>query len=53
LAEEDKVLPSEIQEQCAALAGSEVVRVKAGHMLMLNQPDKCLKVILRAVAGLG
>jgi pimeloyl-ACP methyl ester carboxylesterase len=53
LAEEDKVLPSEIQEQCATLAGSEVVRVKAGHMLMLNQPDKCLEVILGAVAGLG
>lgn len=49
LAEEDKLLPPEVQAQCAALAGSEVVRVKAGHMLMLTQESLCLEVILRAV----
>ncbi len=51
LAEEDKVLPPQIQLQCAALAGSEVVPVKAGHMLMLGQEEKCLEIILRAAEG--
>jgi pimeloyl-ACP methyl ester carboxylesterase len=51
VAEEDKLLPPEIQAQCAAMAGSEVLGVKAGHMLMLSQPEKCLEMILKAVEG--
>lgn len=53
LAEEDKVLPPELQAQCAALAGAVVEKVKAGHMLMLSQEGRCLEVILRAAAGEG
>jgi pimeloyl-ACP methyl ester carboxylesterase len=48
IAEEDKVLPLELQRQFAAMAGSEVETVKAGHMVILSQPEKCLEVILKA-----
>lgn len=47
VAEEDKVLPPELQRQFAAMARSEVESVGAGHMVMLSQPGKCLEVILR------
>jgi pimeloyl-ACP methyl ester carboxylesterase len=51
IAEEDKLLPAQMQAQFAALAGSEVETVKAGHMLILSQPEKCVEVILKAVGG--
>ncbi|PMD41606.1 alpha/beta-hydrolase [Hyaloscypha variabilis F] len=48
----DKCLPPPVQEQCAKLAGSEVVRCGAGHMVMLSMPEKVVEVVVKAAEGL-
>lgn len=48
--EDDKVLPAEMQRRLAAMAGSEVMSVKNGHMVMLSNPEKSLEIILKAAA---
>jgi len=53
VAEEDKVLPAEWQQQFAAMAGSEVETARAGHMVMLSQPGRCVEVVLRAAGEDG
>ncbi|KAF5604635.1 hypothetical protein FPANT_1424 [Fusarium pseudoanthophilum] len=45
LCEGDKILPVDLQEQFAHLAGSEIVRVSAGHMAQLSQTEKVAEVI--------
>lgn len=50
--EGDKCLPAPVQEQCAEMAGSEVVRCPAGHMVMLSMPEKVVEVIVNAAEGL-
>jgi pimeloyl-ACP methyl ester carboxylesterase len=39
------MLPAELQEQFAGLAGSEIVRVGAGHMVQLSQTEKVADII--------
>ncbi|KAH7234998.1 Alpha/beta hydrolase fold-1 [Fusarium redolens] len=45
ICEGDKMLPAELQEQFAGLAGSEIVRVGAGHMVQLSQTEKVADII--------
>jgi pimeloyl-ACP methyl ester carboxylesterase len=45
ICEGDKILPADIQEQFAGLAGSEIVRVGAGHMVQLSQTEKLADII--------
>lgn len=44
----DALLPLELQQQMAALAGSEIQTCSAGHMVMLSQPDRVVEVIRKA-----
>lgn len=46
--EKDAILPSELQKQIATMAGSEIVMVASGHMVMISQPEKVVEVILKA-----
>ncbi|KAF5989779.1 hypothetical protein FBULB1_624 [Fusarium bulbicola] len=43
--EGDNLLPAELQERFAGLAGSEIVRVGAGHMVQLSQTEKVADII--------
>jgi hypothetical protein len=52
ICEGDKCLPAPVQAQCAELAGSEVVRCTAGHMVMLSMPEKVVEVVVGAAQGL-
>jgi len=52
LCEGDKILPEAMQTDVAEMAGSEVVRCGAGHMVMLSMPEKVVEVIERAAVGL-
>lgn len=45
----DQILPVQLQEQLAALAGSKVERCGSGHMVMLSMPEKVVEVIKGAV----
>ncbi|KAG9495401.1 hypothetical protein J7337_013647 [Fusarium musae] len=45
ICEGDKLLPADIQEQFVGLAGSEIVRVGAGHMVQLSQTEKLADII--------
>ncbi|KAJ6090288.1 hypothetical protein N7486_009103 [Penicillium sp. IBT 16267x] len=49
ICEGDNALPVSLQEQLAALAGSEIERCSAGHLPMLSQPDVVAKVVKRAL----
>ncbi|KAL5049370.1 hypothetical protein BDW71DRAFT_159869 [Aspergillus fruticulosus] len=51
LTEQDRVMSPQVQEMCAGIAGSEVVRIPAGHLPMLSNPKmlageviSCLKL---------
>ena len=46
--EKDMLLPAELQMQFAALAGSEVVKCGAGHMVQLSMPEKVVEVVKKA-----
>ena len=50
--EGDKILPVQVQEMMADMAGSRVVRCESGHMVMLSMPEKVVEVIVEAVEGL-
>jgi hypothetical protein len=52
ICEGDKCVPEPVQAQFAELGGSEVVRCKAGHMVMLSMPEKVIEVIVSAAEGL-
>ncbi|RBA15801.1 hypothetical protein FPRO05_12408 [Fusarium proliferatum] len=41
----DKILPAELQERFARLAGSEIVRIGAGHMVQLSQTEKVADIV--------
>ena len=45
IAEEDKVVPLVWQEQWAALVGSEVVRIKTGHMAHISRTQEVAKIV--------
>ncbi|KAG7405898.1 hypothetical protein Forpe1208_v013827 [Fusarium oxysporum f. sp. rapae] len=45
ICEGDKMLPVELQEQFARLAGSEIVRVDSGHMVQLSGTKKVADII--------
>jgi len=45
ICEGDNALPVSLQEQLAALAGSEIVRCSAGHLPMLSQPDVVVEAV--------
>jgi pimeloyl-ACP methyl ester carboxylesterase len=47
----DRLLPVHVQEKMSALASSEVVRLQAGHMVQLSQPDAVAKIISEAVSA--
>lgn len=46
--ENDALLPLELQQQMAVLAGSEVETCSAGHMVMLSQSSRIIEVIRKA-----
>jgi pimeloyl-ACP methyl ester carboxylesterase len=49
--ENDRLLPSELQCQLAAIAGSEIVRCEAGHMVMLSAPEEVVSVVRGILEG--
>lgn len=46
--EKDKVIPLEIQQGIAQMAGAETESCDAGHSVMLSQPERCVDVIRKA-----
>lgn len=46
--EQDALLPLDLQRQMAALAGSVVETCSAGHLAMLSQPDRVVRVVRKA-----
>jgi hypothetical protein len=52
ICEGDKVLPEAVQVQVSEMAGCDVVRCKAGHMVMLSMPEEVVDVIKKAAEGL-
>jgi len=44
----DMCIPVEMQLQGAKMAGSEIVKCDAGHMIMLSQPEKVIEIVRRA-----
>ncbi|KAF9887614.1 hypothetical protein FE257_009707 [Aspergillus nanangensis] len=46
LSEHDRVVPPQVQEMCAGLAGSDVIRIPAGHMPMLSDPKMLAKKVV-------
>ncbi|KAK9773074.1 putative Alpha/beta hydrolase fold-1 [Seiridium cardinale] len=51
LCELDRLLPVHVQQMMAELAGSETVRLEAGHMAQLSRPDAVAEVVLKAATG--
>ncbi|KAK4494432.1 hypothetical protein PRZ48_014730 [Zasmidium cellare] len=49
LTEDDQTISPQVQEMCAGLAGSEVVRVKTGHMPMLADPRGLAGVVVKSI----
>jgi pimeloyl-ACP methyl ester carboxylesterase len=45
----DHVIPAGLQEQMATRAGSQITKVKAGHLTPITRPGEVTKVILSAV----
>ncbi|WJG37278.1 Alpha/beta hydrolase fold-1 [Fusarium oxysporum Fo47] len=45
ICEGDRILPVELQESFAGLAGSEIMKVDAGHMVQLSQTEKVAGII--------
>ncbi|EXM15132.1 Alpha/beta hydrolase fold-1 [Fusarium oxysporum f. sp. vasinfectum] len=45
ICEGDRILPVELQERFAGLAGSEIMKVDAGHMVQLSQTEKVASII--------
>lgn len=48
IAENDKLLPADMQRQMAGMAGSEIDTCSGCHMVMLSHPEKCVEVIRKA-----
>ncbi|KAL2827112.1 Alpha/Beta hydrolase protein [Aspergillus pseudoustus] len=46
LAENDKVLPPQVQEICAGIAKSDVIRIPTGHVPMLSEPKMLAKQVV-------
>ncbi|KAH8676143.1 Alpha/beta hydrolase fold-1 [Xylariales sp. PMI_506] len=44
----DRLLPTQLQEQMAGLVGSQVVKIKAGHMAQLSATEEVAKIIQEA-----
>lgn len=49
LTENDQTISPQVQEMCARLAGSEVVRMKTGHMPMLADPKGFAEKIVTCI----
>ena len=47
--EKDRIIPEEMQMQFAGLAGSEIMKCGAGHMVHLSMPEKVVEIVRRAV----
>lgn len=50
--EADRLLPAELQVQLAGLAGSEVIKCSAGHMIQLSAPEKVVEIVKGVLEGL-
>ena len=50
--EGDRLLPVELQLQFAGVAGSEVLRCEAGHMVQVSMPEKVVEVLNGVLEGL-
>lgn len=46
LCEQDRLLPVLVQEKMAALVSAKVIRLDAGHMAQLSQPDAVARIIM-------
>jgi pimeloyl-ACP methyl ester carboxylesterase len=51
--EEDQVIPLPMQEHMAQTAGSEVIRLKAGHMAQLSQTAEVARIVDEEATKLG
>ena len=51
IAENDQIVPPEIQNYFAQKMGAEITTVSASHVPMLAQPEAVAEVILKAVAA--
>jgi len=49
--EGDRLLPVDLQLQFAGLAGSEVLRCEAGHMVQISMPEKVVEVVKCVLEG--
>ncbi|KAF2165964.1 hypothetical protein M409DRAFT_23692 [Zasmidium cellare ATCC 36951] len=49
LTENDKTISPQVQEMCAGLAKSEVVRISTGHMPMLSEPKVLAEAVVRSI----
>ena len=47
---QDQVIPLEMQHQFAALAGAKTESCKAGHMVLLSQPERVVEFVKKAAA---
>lgn len=50
---QDKAVPAQVQEGFARLAGAKVESIKAGHSAFLSRPEEVVRLLVRAVEGLG
>ena len=46
---EDRVIPATLQEEMYGRAGTQISRVKAGHLSLITRPNAVVRVILSAV----
>lgn len=51
VAEDDRIIPPDLQRQMAARMGARTTRLAAGHLLMLSHPAVVAQAILAAVRG--
>jgi pimeloyl-ACP methyl ester carboxylesterase len=49
--QKDQLLPGELQKKMAAMAGSQVVTISAGHMAQISQTKEVAKIVGGVLAG--
>jgi pimeloyl-ACP methyl ester carboxylesterase len=53
ICENDKAVPTQYQEMFAGATGAKVIKLAAGHMPMLSQPDTLVEKVVEAVEEAG
>jgi len=50
--EGDRLLPVDLQLHFAGIAGSEILRCEAGHMVQVSMPEGVVEVVKGVLKGL-